>query len=305
MKACGDKEEFAVIEKRTWSSLLFDGLNALVLLALTLLFLYPMWYVLMGSFSDPFSLFVSNELLLLPKGFSLKGYEQVFQNPNILTGYKNTLFYVTVGTCANVLATSLGAYVLSRNGLLLKKCFTIMVVFTMYFSGGLIPTFLVVKNIGLFDSRLALILPTLVGTWNMIVMRTSFRALPASMEESARIAGANDLVILFRIVLPCAKATVAVIVLYYAVGYWNSWFNAMIYLQDKSKYPLQLFLREILLANTANGATSSGFEESDMLYLEDVVRYATVIVSTVPILCVYPFCQKYFMKGVMMGSVKE
>lgn len=294
-----------MVERKTMGSRIFNGVNGLLLLCLTLVFLYPMWYVLMGSFSDPFQLFTNNELLLVPKGFSLKGYEQVFKNPNILTGYKNTLFYVSVGTVANVLVTSLGAYVLSRPDLMLRKVFTVMVVFTMYFGGGLIPTFLVVKGVGLYNSRLALILPTLVGTWNMIVMRTSFKAIPASLVESAKLDGANDFVILFRIVLPCAKATVAVMVLYYAVGYWNSWFNAMIYLKDKQKYPLQLFLREILLANTANGATAEGFEESDMLYLEDVVRYATIMVSTVPILCVYPFCQKYFMKGVMLGSVKE
>ncbi len=294
-----------MVEKKTLGSRLFDGINGLLLLALTLIFLYPMWYVLVGSFSDPFSLFVSNEILILPKGFSLRGYEQVFKNQNILIGYQNTLIYLVAGTTANVLVTSLGAYVLSRSNLMLRKLFTVMVVFTMYFSGGLIPTFLVVKNLGLYDSRLAIILPTLVGTWNMIVMRTSFKAIPESLVESAKLDGANDLVILFRIVLPCAKATLAVIVLYYAVGYWNSWFNAMIYLNDKKKYPLQLFLREILIANTSNGATASGFEESDMLYLEDVIRYATIIISTVPILCIYPFCQKYFMKGVMLGSVKE
>ena len=294
-----------MIEKKTIGSRLFDGVNILLLLLLTLLFLYPMWYVLMGSFSDPFTLFTNNEILLIPKGFSLKGYEQVFKNPNIFIGYRNTLMYVAFGTVANVLVTALGAYVLSRPDLMLRKVFTVMVVFTMYFSGGLIPTFLVVKGVGLYNSPLAIVLPTLVGTWNMIVMRTSFKAIPASLVESAKLDGANDLTILFRIILPCAKATVAVIVLYYAVGYWNSWFNAMIYLKDKSLYPLQLFLREILLANTSNGATASGFEESDMLYLEDVMRYATIIVSTLPILCVYPFCQKYFMKGVMLGSVKE
>lgn len=294
-----------MIEQKTIGSRLYTVLNTSLLILLTALFLYPMWYVLVGSFSDPFQLFVSNDILILPKGFSVKGYEQVFKNPNILRGYMNTLFYLVVGTTANLLATSLGAYVLSRSQLMLKRLFTLMVVFTMYFSGGLIPTFLVVKSLGLYDSRLALILPALVGTWNMIVMRTSFKALPASIEESARIDGANDFVVLFRIILPCAKATVAVIILYYAVGYWNNWFSAMIYLKDKNKYPLQLFLREILLANTSNGATAEGFEESDMLYLEDLVRYATIIVSTLPILCAYPFCQKYFMKGVMMGSVKE
>lgn len=294
-----------MIEQKTLGSRAFTLVNTLLLVLLSLFFLYPMWYVLVGSISDPFSLFVSNDLLLLPKGFSLKGYEQVFKNPNILIGYKNTLWYLSVGTVCNVLATSLGAYVLSRPNLMLKKFFSLSVVFTMYFSGSLIPTFLTVKMLGLYNSWLALILPGLIGTWNMIVMRTSFKALPASIEESARIDGANDFVILFRIILPCAKATLAVIVLYYAVSYWNNWFNAMIYLKDKNKYPLQLFLREILLANTANGATAEGFEESDMLYLEDVVRYATIIISTLPILCAYPFCQKYFLKGVMMGSVKE
>ena len=294
-----------MIEQKTLGSRAFTLVNTLLLVLLSLFFLYPMWYVLVGSISDPFSLFVSNDLLLLPKGFSLKGYEQVFKNPNILSGYKNTLWYLSVGTVCNVLATSLGAYVLSRPNLMLKKFFSLSVVVTMYFGGGLIPTFLTVKMLGLYNSWLALILPGLIGTWNMIVMRTSFTALPASIEESARIDGANDFVILFRIILPCAKATLAVIVLYYAVSYWNNWFNAMIYLKDKNKYPLQLFLREILLANTANGATAEGFEESDMLYLEDVVRYATIIISTLPILCAYPFCQKYFLKGVMMGSVKE
>ncbi len=294
-----------MIEQKTLGSRAFTLVNTLLLVLLSLFFLYPMWYVLVGSISDPFSLFVSNDLLLLPKGFSLKGYEQVFKNPNILIGYKNTLWYLSVGTVCNVLATSLGAYVLSRPNLMLKKFFSLSVVFTMYFGGGLIPTFLTVKMLGLYNSWLALILPGLIGTWNMIVMRTSFKALPASIEESARIDGANDFVILFRIILPCAKATLAVIVLYYAVSYWNNWFSAMIYLKDKNKYPLQLFLREILLANTANGATAEGFEESDMLYLEDVVRYATIIISTLPILCAYPFCQKYFLKGVMMGSVKE
>lgn len=294
-----------MIEKRTPGSMLFDGVNILLLVLLTVLFLYPMWYVLVGSFSDPFSLFVNKDILLLPKGFSLKGYEQVFKNRNILIGYQNTLLYVFFGTIINLFFTAIGAYVLSRRGLMLRKLFTVMVVFTMYFSGGLIPTFLVVKGVGLYDSRLAMILPTLIGTWNMIVMRTSFKAIPESLVESAKLDGANDFTVLFRIILPCAKATVAVILLYYAVGYWNNWINAMIYLKDKKKYPLQLFLREILIANTANGATAEGFEESDMLYLENVIRYSTIIISTAPILCVYPFCQKYFMKGVMLGSVKE
>ena len=294
-----------MIESKSVGSRVFTVGNVLILSCLSLVFLYPMWYVLVGSFSDPYRLFISNEILVAPLGFSLKGYEQVFKNPNILIGYQNTVLYLVLGTTANMVMSILGAYVLSRRELMLKKLFTFMVVFTMYFSGGLIPNFLVVKGIGLLNSRLAIILPTLISTWNMIILRTAFRTIPASLEESAKLDGANDFVVLVRIILPVSQATLAVLVLFYAVDYWNSWFNAMIYLKDKSKYPLQLFLREILLANTANGATAEGFESSDLLYLEDVVRYSTIIVSTLPILCLYPFVQKYFMTGVMMGSIKE
>ncbi len=294
-----------MVERNTLGDVTFRLVNSLLLILLTILFLYPMWYVLMGSFSDPYQIFINNDLIVFPKGFSLLGYQQVFRNRNIIIGYKNTFFYLFVGTTLNVLITSLGAYVLSRPHLVLKRFFSLMVVFTMYFSGGLLPSFVLIKNLKLYDSRLALILPTLVGTYNMIVMRTSFKSLPASIEESARIDGANDLTILFRIILPCAKATVAVITLFYAVGYWNNWFNAMVYLKSRSKYPLQLFLREILLANANNGASAVENDQSEMMYIEDVMRYATIIISTAPILCVYPFAQKYFMKGVMMGSVKE
>lgn len=294
-----------MVEKNTFGSVSFRVVNTLLLVLLTLVFLYPMWYVLVGSFSEPYQAFVNTDLMILPKGFSLIGYQQVFRNRNIAIGYGNTLAYLILGTVSNVLITSLGAYVLSRPKLALKRLFSLMVVFTMYFSGGLIPSFLVVKNLGLYDSRLAIILPTLVGTYNMIVMRTAFKALPASIEESARIDGANDFTVLFRIILPCAKATVAVIALFYAVSYWNSWFSAMVYLKSRTKYPLQLFLREILLANSSNGTSAAENQQSEMMYIENVMRYATIIISTVPILCVYPFCQRYFLKGVMMGSVKE
>ena len=294
-----------MVEKKSFGNFSFSAVNSFLLILLTLAFLYPMWYVFVGSFSDPYQMFVNTDLMILPKGFSLIGYQQVFRNRNILIGYGNTLFYLVLGTVSNVLITSLGAYVLSRPQLALKRFFSLMVVFTMYFSGGLIPSFLIVKGLGLYDSRFAIILPTLVGTYNMIVMRTSFKALPASIEESARIDGANDFTILFRIVIPCAKATLAVITLYYAVSYWNNWFNAMVYLKSRKKFPLQLFLREILLANSANGTSAAENEQSEMMYIEDVMRYATIIISTLPILCVYPFCQRYFLKGVMMGSVKE
>lgn len=294
-----------MIESKSLGSRLFDIINYLLLIILSLIFLYPMWYVLVGSFSNPQQLFVFRGFLWKPLGFSTLGYEAVFSNPNVGIGYMNTIFYVVCGTALNMLFSCLGAYTLSRQNLMWKKLFTLLVVFTMYFGGGMIPTFLVVKNIGLYNSRFAVILPGLVNTWNMIVMRTSFRSIPVSLEESARLDGAGEFTILFRIIVPCAKATMAVMILYYAVGHWNSWFDAMLYLQDRKKFPLQLFLREILLISINNAAAGGTGDASDSLYLDTLIKYALIIVSTVPILCIYPFAQKYFMKGVMMGSVKE
>ena len=239
--------------------------------------------------------------LIRPLGFSLHGYRTMLQNPNVGIGYANTIFYVVVGTVPSIFFSCLGAYTLSRPKLMFKKLFTLLMVFTIYFSGGMIPKVLVVKGVGLYNTRMAVILPGVISTWNMIVMRTSFRAIPQSLEESARLDGAGDFTILFRIIVPCAKATIAVMVLYYAVAQWNGWFDAMIYLQDRSKFPLQLFLREILLININNANNAA----ADVLYLDTLVKYAMIIISTVPILCIYPFVQKYFMKGVMMGSIKE
>jgi len=261
-----------------------------------------MLHVLFASFSNPLQLMMHSGALLWPKGFSLKGYEIVLSNKNILTGYLNTIFYVVAGTSINILLTSLGAYALSRSGFMFKRTITVLIVFTMYFSGGLIPSFLLVKGIGIYNTRLALILPGAIATWNLIVMRTSFRSIPASLEESARMDGANDFVILFRIFLPVAKATIAVMLLFYAVDHWNAWFNAMIYLRERNKYPLSLFLREILIANSTSGNVNP---DADIFFLDEVIKYATIIISTVPILAAYPFAQRYFMKGVMLGSLKE
>jgi putative aldouronate transport system permease protein len=183
---------------------------------------------------------------------------------------------------------------------------TMGIVFTMYFSGGLIPFFLVVKGLGLYNSRLALLLPVAINTWNLIIIRTSFSQIPVSLEEAARIDGANDFIILLRIILPVAKATIAVMILFYAVQHWNSWFNAMIFLRERNKYPLQLFLREILLYGSVSdiNTLASGDEMMDTLTI-NLIKYCTIVISTVPVLCIYPFLQKYFTKGVMIGSVKE
>jgi len=269
---------------------------------LAFLCLYPMLHVLFASFSDPLKLMMHSGLLLWPQGISFKGYQIVLNNKNILTGYMNTVYYVVAGTSVNILLSCLGAYALSRPGFMFKKTITVLIVFTMYFGGGLIPNFLLVRGLGIYNTRWALILPGAIATWNLIVMRTSFRHIPASLEESARIDGANDFTILFRIFLPVAKATIAVMVLFYAVGHWNSWFNALIYLQGRDKYPLSLFLREILIANSISGNVNP---DADVFFLDEVIKYATIIISTVPILLAYPFAQRYFMSGVMLGSLKE
>lgn len=269
---------------------------------LSFLCLYPMLHVIFASVSDPMQLMRHSGVLLHPLGFSAEGYKVVFQNPNIPASYLNTILYVTVGVSINIILTTMGAYALSRKGYMFKRSITFLIIFTMYFSGGMIPNFLLVKQLGLYNSIWALVLPGAISVWNMIVMKTSFQAIPLSLEESARIDGANDFVILWKIFLPVSKATIAVMLLFYAVGHWNSWFNAMIYLRDRSKYPLQLIMREILISNSSSGNV---IEDADTLFLQEVIKYATIVISTVPILCIYPFVQKYFMTGVMMGSLKE
>lgn len=281
---------------------IFVGAVYILMGLMALICLYPMWHVVMASFSDPIELMRHSGVILKPLGHSLEGYKVVLQNPNIPVSYRNTIFYVVLGTSINMFMTTLGSYALSRKGYMFKRTLTLLIVFTMYFNAGLVPNFLLVKNLHMYNTVWALVLPGAISTWNLIVMKTAFQSVPVSLEESARLDGANDFIILFKIFLPLSKATVAVMILFYAVGHWSSWFNAMIYLQDRAKYPLQLIMREILIANSASG---NSMADTDAMFLEEVVKYATIVVSTVPILFIYPFAQKYFMAGVMMGSVKE
>ncbi|MDR2095048.1 MAG: carbohydrate ABC transporter permease [Treponema sp.] len=292
--------------KKSTPDLIFDIFNVILMTIFSLFFVYPLIYVIFASFSNPAEFVRHSGLLLRPLGFSLKGYRMVLKTPHILTGYLNTSFYVIAGVSINMIMSCLGAYVLSRRQLYIRKVMTMGIVFTMYFSGGLIPFFLVVKGLGLYNSRLALLLPAAINTWNLIIIRTSFSQIPVSLEEAARIDGANDFIILLRIIVPVAKATIAVMILFYAVQHWNAWFNAMIFLQERNKYPLQLFLREILLYGSVNdiNTLASGDEMMDTLTV-NLIKYCTIVISTVPVLCIYPFLQKYFTKGVMIGSVKE
>lgn len=282
----------------------FDFCNVLFMILMIVIMLYPFWYVITCSVSDSNNLIGDKGLMLLPKGFSLSAYEAVLKNKNILTGYRNTIIIVVFGTAINIIMTSIGAFVLSRKKFALKRAMSLMVIITMYFSGGLIPTYLVVfKYLGLGDTLWALMLPTAINTYNLIVMKTNFESLPFSVEEAAKIDGANDIQLLFKIVMPLSMPIIAVMVLFYGVTQWNSWFNALIYIRKPSLYPLQLRLREILLLNNMQNM-AAGADASDKYNIGEGIKYATIMVATVPILCVYPFIQKYFVKGVMIGAVK-
>lgn len=291
--------------KQTVGEKIFQVFNIAFLLILSLLMLYPIWHVIMASFSESGELLAHRGALLAPLRFNFEAYRLMSKNPMIPTGYLNSIGIMACGTVVNVLLTALGAYVLSRKQLYWKKLLSILVIFTMFFSGGMIPLYLVVtKMLMLGDSYLALILPTAVSTYNLIIMRTAFESLPDSLEEAAKIEGAGHWSILFKIVMPLSMSTVAVMILYYATGHWNSWFNASIFIKTRTKYPLQLILREILINNDTANMTIAGGGADDMMGISESIKYAVIVVSTVPILCIYPFLQKYFVKGVLIGAVK-
>lgn len=279
---------------------IFYQVDNILMILLCVIILVPLIHVVAGSFSDGTKYMAHTGMLLWPLDFTTEAYAAVLQNQNIWTGYTNTLFIVVVGTVLDLLFTLVAAYVLSRPHYGLKRLFNLMVVFSMYFSGGMIPRFLVIKSIGLYNSMWALIIPSLINVFNLVIVRTAMTGVPASLEESAELDGAGHLTVLFRIITPLIKPTVAVICLYYAVGHWNSWFDAMLFVKKRSMYPLQLILREIIVQNDLS-ASSSGDEA---YFMSETIQFATIVVATLPILCVYPFIQKYFVKGIMVGAVK-
>lgn len=290
--------------RRGVAEIIFDNLNVLFMIVMIIITLYPLMYILFASFSEPAALTQHRGLLTNPLGFSLEAYQRVFDNPMILIGYRNTLLYMTVGTIINLVMTSLGAYVLSRRSLMWRNVIMFFIVFTMFFSGGLIPTFLLVgRALGWMNSPLALLIPNAISTFNLIIMRTAFQAVPYELEEAARIDGANDLQILWNVYLPMVRPVLAVMVLFYAVGHWNSFFPALVYLRSRELYPLQLVLREILIANSVQGMATN-VSSGDVEMIGVTIKYATIVVATVPILVIYPFLQRYFVKGVMIGAIK-
>ncbi len=295
-----------MVGRKSFGKWVFDGTNTLILSAIAFFCIAPLLHVFFMSISEPGIVNSMSGIMLWPRGeVSFNGYRLIFRNPNIVTGYLNTIFYVVAGTTISAVLTLTAGYVVSRKRLKYRRALMFFMTFTMLFNGGLIPFFLLVRNLHLIYTRWALLIPSALSVMNIIIMRTAFLAVPDSLEESARLDGAGDLTIMFRILLPVVKATFAVLVLFYAVGQWNGWFSASIFIKDRGMYPLQLLLREILLENQTSGMSSAGQMVSDNLDIyKPLIKYATIVVSTVPILCVYPFVQKYFVKGVMIGSIK-
>ncbi|PJN54684.1 hypothetical protein PAEVO_14050 [Paenibacillus sp. GM2FR] len=282
---------------------LFDVFNYVLLTVITLCTLYPLIYVLFASLSDPTRYMQHSGILWKPLDMTFNAYRLVFDNPMIIQGYLNTFLIVSGGLVLNITLTAFGAYALSRKGLRYRKQLMLFIVFTMFFSGGLIPLYFTVKGLELTNTLWSLIIPQAISAFNLIIMRTAFEAVPDSLEESAKIDGANEFVILFRIMMPLCMPVIAVMLLYYGVSHWNSWFQAMIYLQDRSLYPLQLVMRELLLLNDAS-SMASGASGGEVAIIGETLKHATIIVATVPILLVYPFLQKYFVKGALIGAIK-
>lgn len=292
--------------KRSWDDRIFDWVCNSLLLLFVIVVAYPLWFVLMASFSDP--VYVNNgTFLIYPRGFTLDGYQMVFEDARIWRGYLNTIIYTVCGTTLGVMVVMLAGYAFSRKDLVGGPTVMKLFVFTMYFSGGTIPLYLVIQKLNLLDTRFLMIVLGSVSVYNIIVVRSFMVSnIPDELHDAATIDGCGNGKFFFQIVLPLSKAVAAVMVLYIAVGYWNSYFNAMMYMSDGSKHPLQVYLRDVLVMSSSM-AGNLDLDPEERMRLEQmtmIIKYAIIVVATGPILCVYPFVQKYFVKGVMIGSVK-
>ncbi|MBQ4227134.1 MAG: carbohydrate ABC transporter permease [Clostridia bacterium] len=292
--------------KKTKFDKAFDIFLYATLGLLALSYIYILIYVVSASFSDPNAVY-SGRVVLWPVDFTLQGYKRVFQEKMVLLGYRNSMIYMVCGTVLSTALTLMGAYALSRKDLPGRGIITALLVFTMFFSGGIVPLYLIVRKLQLTDSMWALILPGAVSMSNVIIARTFYaNSIPTGLLDAAKIDGCNNISFFFRIALPLSKAIIAVIALYYAVGLWNDYFNAMIYLKTREKYPLQLFLREILISSQQSAAMTGDVLEQELLaQLQEIIKYTLIVVGSVPLLILYPFLQKYFVQGVLIGSLKE
>ena len=307
-----------MVRNKTVGSKIFDGIIYGVLFLILIITLYPILNIAATSLSSSVAV-ERNLVTFYPKEFTLRAYEMIFENSIIPNSFKNSIFYTVVGTAISLTMTILLAYPLSKKDLPLRRGYTIFLVITMYFSGGLIPSFLLIKNLKLYDSIWAILLPGALSTYNAMIMISFFKSIPKELEESAYLDGANDITILIRIILPLSTASIATIGLFYAVGKWNDWFTPMIYLKSTLKYPLPLILRELIIENKLEDMMNMGGvagnlnagksmnimkDDAQNMVNADTLKYATLFVSIIPMLIIYPFVQKYFVKGVMIGSLK-
>ena len=297
------------MKKKSMSDRTFDIVNKTFILLLTIIIIYPLIYIMSASISDPTAV-NTGQVWLFPVDVTLDGFKEVFKNESIWTGYKNTIFYTVAGTILHLSLLLPCAYALSRKHLKGKKAFTWFILFTMFFNGGMIPTYLVVKELGILNTPFAMIVPGALGAWAIFVTRSTLeQSIPESLVEAAKIDGATDFQIFFKIVLPLSIPIIGVMALFHGVGIWNQYFNGLIYLSDVELFPLQLILREILIINDAstNSGIAGGSTGSlvDQVRMASQIKYAVMIVSSLPLLIAYPFLQKYFVKGVLVGSVKE
>ena len=290
--------------RRQRKDVVFDVILYTICALLLIVILYPLWFIIIASFSDP-SAVAGGHVWLWPVGFTLEGYQELLRQPQVWLGYRNTIAYTVVGTLIGLMVNIPAAYALSRKDLWGRKGLMGLYVFTMFFSGGLISIFLTVQQAGLYNTFWVLVLPFSVSAYNIIVARTFFEtSLPPDLWDAAQIDGCGNLRFFFTMALPLSKAVISVIALWTAVGQWNSYFNALIYIRDENLYPLQLIMRNILITNQNFAALGTGEAAMIAMRRANLVRYAMIIVATVPIMCVYPFIQKYFDQGVMIGAVK-
>lgn len=290
--------------KKSKEDKIFDFIIYSVATLLILITLYPMYFIVIASISNPTDV-SSGNIIFWPKGINFRGYEQLLNYNQLWVGYKNTIIYAVLGTCMNLIANISASYALSRKNLVGKKLITFFYLVPMFFGGGLIPTYLIIKNCNMLDTRWVMILPFSVITYYIIVGRTFFaNNIPDDLWEAAQIDGCGNMTFFFKIVLPLSKAVIAVIALWSAVGHWNSYFNALIYLRSDALQPLQIVFRNILISNQTMSTMMTGTAATEARQAAELIKYGVIVVSSAPIMCMYPFVQKYFNQGVMIGAVK-
>lgn len=284
---------------------LFSIFNYTFFVIVSILMLFPLWNVIVISLTD-YQEYVANPLMLFPRNISLEAYRYIFANNDLLVSLRITITVTLIGTIGSMVCSISGAYALSKKRMPGRNLFLTLILITMFFNGGIVPNFLLVKDLGIYDTIWAMILPTMINTWYLIIMKNYFSGLPDALEESARIDGANDIVILFKIVLPISMPIIATFTLFYGVDRWNEWWNAMMYINDTRKYPLQLLLRNLIVKNFSSASMAAAYaQDSADFVAKENIKMATAVVAIVPITIVYPFLQKYFAKGVMVGAIKD